>query len=114
MKATRPTSQKRCGGARPLMRVRRTAGSLRLHAHRVAGRHRHHRHSGGAALAGLARAKEKAWTIGCLSNLKQLETCWHLYAVDNQDVLPPNDSVMYIGGGIAVFQHFLVSGPCPH
>src|ERR1035438_10634716 len=30
-------------------------------------------------LPALARAKEKAWTVGCLSNLKQLETCWHLY-----------------------------------
>jgi prepilin-type N-terminal cleavage/methylation domain-containing protein/prepilin-type processing-associated H-X9-DG protein len=46
-------------------------------------------------LPALARAKEKAWTVGCLSNLKQLETCWHLYALDNNDVLPPNDSVMY-------------------
>ena len=50
-------------------------------------------------LPALAKAKEKAWTVGCLSNLKQLETCWHLYALDNNDVLPPNDSVMYIGGG---------------
>src|ERR1039457_6973547 len=46
-------------------------------------------------LPALARAKEKAWTIGCLSNLKQLETCWHLYALDNNDVLAPNNSVMY-------------------
>jgi prepilin-type N-terminal cleavage/methylation domain-containing protein/prepilin-type processing-associated H-X9-DG protein len=52
-------------------------------------------------LPALARAKEKAWTVGCLSNLKQLETCWHLYALDNNDVLPPNDSVMNFGGGIA-------------
>ena len=50
-------------------------------------------------LPALARAKEKAWTVGCLSNLKQLETCWHLYALDNNDVLPPNDSVMATGGG---------------
>jgi prepilin-type N-terminal cleavage/methylation domain-containing protein/prepilin-type processing-associated H-X9-DG protein len=49
-------------------------------------------------LPALARAKEKAWTIGCLSNLKQLETCWHLYALDNQDLLPPNNSVMYMSG----------------
>ena len=41
-------------------------------------------------LPALARAKEKAWTVGCLSNLKQLETCWHLYATDNADVLAPN------------------------
>jgi prepilin-type N-terminal cleavage/methylation domain-containing protein/prepilin-type processing-associated H-X9-DG protein len=52
-------------------------------------------------LPALARAREKAWMVGCLSNLKQLETCWHLYAVDNYDLLPPNDSVMYIGGGTA-------------
>ena len=47
-------------------------------------------------LPALAKAKEKAWTVGCLSNLKQLETCWHLYALDNQDLLPPNNSVMFI------------------
>jgi prepilin-type processing-associated H-X9-DG protein len=29
-----------------------------------------------------------------------LATCWHLYALDNQDVLPPNDSVMSMGGGV--------------
>jgi prepilin-type N-terminal cleavage/methylation domain-containing protein/prepilin-type processing-associated H-X9-DG protein len=49
-------------------------------------------------LPALARAKEKAWTIGCLSNLKQLETCWHLYALDNNDVLAPNNSVMVYAG----------------
>src|SRR5690349_20806564 len=47
----------------------------------------------------LARAKDKARTINCLSNLKQLETCWHLYAVDHRDYLPSNNSVMLIGGG---------------
>jgi prepilin-type N-terminal cleavage/methylation domain-containing protein/prepilin-type processing-associated H-X9-DG protein len=45
-------------------------------------------------LPALAKAKEKAWMVGCLSNLKQLETCWHLYALDNYDVLAPNDSIM--------------------
>ena len=45
-------------------------------------------------LPALAKAKEKAKTITCLNNLKQLELCWHLYAVDNLDVLPPNDSIM--------------------
>jgi prepilin-type N-terminal cleavage/methylation domain-containing protein/prepilin-type processing-associated H-X9-DG protein len=49
-------------------------------------------------LPALARAKEKAWTVGCLSNLKQLETCWHLYALDNNDVLAPNDSIMLVSG----------------
>jgi prepilin-type N-terminal cleavage/methylation domain-containing protein/prepilin-type processing-associated H-X9-DG protein len=49
-------------------------------------------------LPALARAKEKAWTVGCLSDLKQLETCWHLYATDNADVLAPNNSVMVFSG----------------
>src|SRR5262245_30747600 len=48
----------------------------------------------------LSRSKEKAHTIGCLNNLKQLQVCWHLYALDNQDLLPPNNSVMLIGGGV--------------
>ena len=43
-------------------------------------------------LPALAKAKQKAMVVGCLSNLKQLETCWHMYALDNQDILPPNDS----------------------
>jgi prepilin-type N-terminal cleavage/methylation domain-containing protein len=42
----------------------------------------------------LSKTKDKARTIGCLNNLKQLEICWHLYAVDNHDLLPPNDSIM--------------------
>src|SRR5437773_1547125 len=50
-------------------------------------------------LPALAKSKEKAQTINCLSNLKQLETCWHLYAVNNQNLLPPNNSIMSIGGG---------------
>ena len=52
-------------------------------------------------LPALARAKEKAWMVGCLSNLKQLETCWHLYALDNKTCCPPNNSVMLISGGTA-------------
>src|SRR6185436_13232745 len=47
-------------------------------------------------LPALAKAKDKARTTGCLSNLKQMQLCWHLYALDNQDLLPPNDSVMSI------------------
>ena len=52
-------------------------------------------------LPALTRAKEKACTASCLNNLKQLQTCFHLYAVDHQDLLPPNDSIMFMGGGVA-------------
>jgi prepilin-type N-terminal cleavage/methylation domain-containing protein/prepilin-type processing-associated H-X9-DG protein len=44
-------------------------------------------------LPALARAKSQALTTACLSNLKQLETCWYVYSVDNNDILPPNDFV---------------------
>jgi prepilin-type processing-associated H-X9-DG protein len=49
-------------------------------------------------LPALARAKEKATTVRCLNNLKQLSTCWHLYATDNADLLAPNNSIMVFMG----------------
>jgi prepilin-type N-terminal cleavage/methylation domain-containing protein len=41
-------------------------------------------------LPALARAKGKAKTTQCLSNMKQLQICWHMYCDDNTDHLPPN------------------------
>jgi prepilin-type N-terminal cleavage/methylation domain-containing protein/prepilin-type processing-associated H-X9-DG protein len=48
----------------------------------------------------LGKAKDKAREINCLSNLKQLEIAWHLYAVDNEDLLAPNNSINSTGGGV--------------
>ncbi len=45
-------------------------------------------------LPALTRAKEKSKAINCISNLKQLEVCVHMYVVDNADILPPNNSIM--------------------
>ena len=50
-------------------------------------------------LPALAGARSRAWNISCLNNVKQLEVCWHLYATDCNDVLPPNNSIALIGGG---------------
>lgn len=50
-------------------------------------------------LPALSRAKAKALDIACLNNLRQLQTCWHLYAVDHDDVLPPNNSVYSLTSG---------------
>jgi prepilin-type processing-associated H-X9-DG protein/prepilin-type N-terminal cleavage/methylation domain-containing protein len=47
----------------------------------------------GLLLPALARAKSQAIGVACLSNLKQLETCWHLYSLDFNDRLPPNNFV---------------------
>jgi prepilin-type N-terminal cleavage/methylation domain-containing protein/prepilin-type processing-associated H-X9-DG protein len=41
-------------------------------------------------LPALARAKSKALTTSCLSNYKQLELCWFMYASDNTDNLVNN------------------------
>ena len=48
-------------------------------------------------LPALNRAKLKAQTISCLNNLKQLQTCWQLYATEFRDHVPPNNSVYAIG-----------------
>ncbi len=47
-------------------------------------------------LPALSKAKARAQTISCLSNLKQLAVCWQLYATDNNDFLVPNNSVASI------------------
>ena len=52
----------------------------------------------GLLLPALAKAREKAWTVGCLNNLRQLEACWHLYTLDYNDLLAPNDSIMLFSG----------------
>jgi len=44
----------------------------------------------GMLLPALSKAKTKAQGISCLSNLKQLQLCWMLYADDNSDRLVPN------------------------
>jgi len=43
-------------------------------------------------LPALARAKLKAQTNNCINNLKQLETCWFMYALDSSDRLVPNQA----------------------
>jgi prepilin-type N-terminal cleavage/methylation domain-containing protein/prepilin-type processing-associated H-X9-DG protein len=43
-------------------------------------------------LPALSKAKEKAYRIKCLNNLKQLQLCWHMYTDDNRDITPPNEN----------------------
>lgn len=42
-------------------------------------------------LPALAKAKTKAQRLNCLNNLKQLQLCWHMYADDFNDFVPPNN-----------------------
>jgi prepilin-type N-terminal cleavage/methylation domain-containing protein len=53
-------------------------------------------------LPALTRAKNYAWSVACLNNVRQLEVCWHLYALDHSDVLPPNNSILNVAGGSVV------------
>lgn len=50
-------------------------------------------------LPALGRAKQKALTISCLNNLKQLQICWHSYAHDNDNVMTPNNFVYSVPVG---------------
>jgi len=43
-------------------------------------------------LPALSRAKEKARSIGCLNNVKQLQLCWQMYTDDYNGTIPPNDA----------------------
>src|SRR5688572_4658099 len=53
----------------------------------------------GLLLPGLNRAKAQALKVACLNNLKQLQLCAHLYALDHNDTLPPNTYVYDISSG---------------
>ena len=41
----------------------------------------------------LSHAKSQAQSLACVNNLKQLQDCCHLYGMDNDDRLPPNNFV---------------------
>ena len=49
-------------------------------------------------LPALAKAKEKARGIMCMSNTRQILQAWLVYASDNGDLLAPND--FYSGGNV--------------
>jgi len=53
-------------------------------------------------LPALAKAKEEARRVNCMSNLKQLQLCWQMYADDYGGVLCPNDWIATVGGGSVV------------
>ena len=50
-------------------------------------------------LPALSKGKARALSVSCMNNLKQLQVGWHLYAVDHNDRLPPNNSVADINTG---------------
>jgi prepilin-type N-terminal cleavage/methylation domain-containing protein/prepilin-type processing-associated H-X9-DG protein len=53
-------------------------------------------------LPSLSRAKQRGLATACLNNLRQLQTCVQLYGVDNNDHLPPNNSVAELTTGTSL------------
>src|SRR2546430_9995062 len=61
----------------------------------------------GMLLPALAKAKTKANGIICMSNQKQLQYCWNMYATDNNDKLVLNgtgDQQGWFGGWLPTAQ----------
>ena len=52
----------------------------------------------------LNRAKNRGLMIADLNNFKQLETCWHMYILDNNNYLPMN----FVTGGGALSYSWVV------
>ncbi len=50
-------------------------------------------------LPALSRAKRLAQSMACLNNLRQLQTCWLMYANDHGGAMPPNLSVYDLSTG---------------
>jgi prepilin-type N-terminal cleavage/methylation domain-containing protein/prepilin-type processing-associated H-X9-DG protein len=54
-------------------------------------------------LPALAKAKSKTQGINCMSNLKQLQVCWSMYALDNNQLIAKNwlgDVRSWIAGNV--------------
>lgn len=65
-------------------------------------------------LPGLSAAKNKARTTLCLNNLKQLQLCWQLYALENNDRMPYNASVDDNGIWRSTTNSWIGSSSAPH
>ncbi|MCI0541621.1 MAG: prepilin-type N-terminal cleavage/methylation domain-containing protein [Verrucomicrobiales bacterium] len=48
-------------------------------------------------LPALSKAKQKAQGIACKNNLKQLQLCWTMYADDNNEEMPPSNTIQILG-----------------
>jgi prepilin-type N-terminal cleavage/methylation domain-containing protein/prepilin-type processing-associated H-X9-DG protein len=46
-------------------------------------------------LPALNRSLEQSRSLACLNNLKQLQTCWLMYADDHDGMLPPNNYIFF-------------------
>jgi prepilin-type processing-associated H-X9-DG protein/prepilin-type N-terminal cleavage/methylation domain-containing protein len=64
-------------------------------------------------LPALSGARDTARNINCISNLRQLQLCWHMYADDYGGVFVPNDWISTDGAGVTNFRSFVQTSWCP-
>jgi len=50
----------------------------------------------------LDQARQRAMTVRCMSNLRQMNAAWHLYTSDNKELVPPNNP-----GQMDWFEHWV-------
>ena len=65
-------------------------------------------------LPSLQHGKARAKGVACISNLKQLQLCWELYADDHDGRVPPNNSVVAIptsGAALATSASWCAGSP---
>ena len=61
----------------------------------------------------LSKAKQQGLRTACLNNLRQLTACWAMYAHDNNDAMPPNNSVYDVFTGQPIPGADLTQTWCP-
>jgi prepilin-type N-terminal cleavage/methylation domain-containing protein/prepilin-type processing-associated H-X9-DG protein len=64
-------------------------------------------------LPALAKAKQKAQGIQCVSNMRQLCVAWKMYTGDNRDSIPPNSDESVQPPSLAAAQSGLNPSWCP-
>jgi prepilin-type N-terminal cleavage/methylation domain-containing protein/prepilin-type processing-associated H-X9-DG protein len=65
-------------------------------------------------LPALAGAKARGVSTACLSQLKQLQTCWQMYVDDHGGAVPPNCSVLTNGAWRSTPDSWIGNSSAPH
>jgi hypothetical protein len=65
-------------------------GFTRIYIGRIAGDHRCHRNSRRMLLTVVSRVRSRVQAVCCLNNLQQWGNATHIYALDNDGLLPPD------------------------